>query len=899
MTNQYHSSCGKTPEVSMAAKRQTFGKVVGRVLVNVILLACGLFSSQCEAELYPSQSSTKGAGVYVRFKLVEPLETRYHIRLGGFIHKPNWYLPRAVLPSGSDKDKTLRLRSGESTEWFDLKAHCGKLLHSRLNRAGGVAEFPNVTVQLVSEPKVDRVRLLIQLATAADDRAIVRSFDETFNGELTSFLVSPSLRKDAEALETAAQMTARRLRWAREATGGKRISPTHHIVQTSFWGPQRPELNVQEAKVLWLLGFNVVGNQRAEVRAAFEKDLRVPGHTHSVQFGPAATRAKIDELFRQHAAKLKTPLGAGVPYGLADEIAARPPIGENDQALSHFHRWLASRRINPKELDVAKLDDVIPLETPPAFKAAAQVNASAARRIFYYTSRFRQEAATQRIRWHTESFHKHFPQGPITTTLVADHPYFGGTGLGMGFHTPNSTWGNWPLAVDWFDLTRRRAVDMIGIEDWMGLQFMYGPNSTWEGFQLMGFQAAMMRSGGRGETPIISWITPSDETNLRLKSFSSLAQGAKHFFYWTYGPTATSTENYWSDLRGSYDGIFRVTRQLAAAEHLIHPGKLRKTRVALLYSISSDLWQPYDYRHMLERRGTYLSLIHDQYGVDMLTEQDIEAGRLGDYKILYATDPCITAKATGVIRQWVKNGGSLYGSCNAGSRNEFNEPVTGLSSVFGIEAGAEATAQPGRYRFRGQLNRIPHLDRISFADDAQIAKAGFGVIGVKVGIKVDGGDVIGSFNDDSPAAVAHRFGKGRAIAVAATPGISYIKDAKFVAEKLAERWPAEQRAFINQLAVQSGVAPALQLSSPVVEAGVYDAPGGIAVVLANFTYTPIDELEVVLPVRGPIRSVTTASSKKPLAFETEAAPGPLAADGYPNRIRFKLNLGLDEIVLVQ
>jgi hypothetical protein len=31
----------------------------------------------------------------------------------------------------------------------------------------------------------------------------------------------------------------------------------------------------------------------------------------------------------------------------------------------------------------------------------------------------------------------------------------------------------------------------------------------------------------------------------------------------------------------------------------------RKTRVALLYSISSDLWQPWGYIHMLERRATY------------------------------------------------------------------------------------------------------------------------------------------------------------------------------------------------------------------------------------------------------------------------------------------------------
>ena len=119
---------------------------------------------------------------------------------------------------------------------------------------------------------------------------------------------------------------------------------------------------------------------------------------------------------------------------------------------------------------------------------------------------------------------------------------------------------------------------MIGIEDWMGLQCMYGPRYTWEGFQLMGFQAAIFRSASRAGQPIIAWITPSDETNLVLKTSSALAQGAKHFYYWTYGPTATSTENYWSDLRGAYDGIVRMTRQLASAEHIIVPGSYASLR---------------------------------------------------------------------------------------------------------------------------------------------------------------------------------------------------------------------------------------------------------------------------------------------------------------------------------
>jgi hypothetical protein len=292
-------------------------------------------------------------------------------------------------------------------------------------------------------------------------------------------------------------------------------------------------------------------------------------------------------------------------------------------------------------------------------------------------------------------------------------------------------------------------VDLAGIEDWMGLQYMYGPNTTWEGFQLMGFQAAIFRSGSRGQLPIIAWITPSDETNLRLKSSSALCQGAKHFFYWTYGPTCTSTENYWSDLRGAYDGVARVTRQLAAAENVIAPGQTRRTRVAVLYSISSDLWQPFGYVHMLERRGTYLALVHEQYLVDLLTEEDIIAGRLNQYDVLYATDPCIHTGAVGRIGEWVRRGGHLYGTTAAASRDEFNEPAAGLSEVFGIAADAPVQVQPGRYHIRGALNTMEYLDTVNLAttatdaaqsaadatdDPANAAGPGvesFGAIGVK------------------------------------------------------------------------------------------------------------------------------------------------------------------------
>ncbi len=850
-------------------------------------------------------------GVFVRFALRSPAEpqTAYFVRLGGFIHREPWYLPAAVIPDGADRDPSRRLTPGQASPWFDLRAHAGGRLHGRLHRSGGVAELPNVTANFVCQPPAERIEVVIELATAPDEAHLVKRWQESFSGTLTSFLISPTLRADVDDLESAAEMTQRRLGWAREATGGVRASPQRLLIQTSFWSPQRAELNLREAEVLRLLGFNVVGNQTPEVRqlAAF----RAPGHTHDVAFGPAATRAKIDELMQAHAARLREPPDAGAPFNFSDEVVARPPIGADQAARNHFHQWLAEQRISASELGVSRLEDVEPIETPADLKQAEQGNAAAARRVFYYTSRFRQRAATQRIAWHTESFHRHFDgltrtaadDGPFakppTSTLVADHPYFSGSGLGMGM-TPNPTWGGHPLACDWFDLARSRAVDLIGIEDWMGLQYMYGPSTTWEGFQLMGFQAAIFRSASRGELPIIAWITPSDETNLRLKTASALCQGAKHFFYWTYGPTATSTENYWSDLRGAYDGVAHVTRQLAAAEHILADGQPRRTRVALLYSIASDLWQPWGYVHMLERRGLYLALVHDQYLVDLLSEEDVDAGRLADYDVLYTADPCIKQSAADEIARWVERGGHLFGSAAAGSRNEFNEPTDTLAAVFGIAPDVATTVQPGRYHIRGAMNGVAYVDRISLASDAATT---LGVVGLKAAVTPAAGTVIGAFSDASAAVVQHDGGRGRATYAAACPGIAYIKEARFVPDALREKWPADLRRLINRTAVQQGATRLVELSHGVVEAGLYDAPLGTALVLANFTYEPISALTIRLSVPRSVKQVRSLECG-PLRFTVDepsdaaAATRPASA-GPRQTIRCELPLKLTDILLFE
>ena len=828
-------------------------------------------------------------GVFVRFRLQQPEGAKFYVKLGGFIHQPNWHLPTAEIPTGADKNGFARIGAGQFTEWFDLKVYAGTNLHGRLNRAGGLAEFPNLTARFVVEPESPRREVEIELATAPEETKVVKRWRERFEGDTTSFLVSPTLAADAAQLESAGEMTERRLRWAREATSGKRHAPSQLMLETSLWSPQRPELNLKEAEVLSLLGFNVVGNMTREVRAQFP-EFRAPNASHDVLLGPESDREAVRASWDKLAPPLKGVLQPGAPFIFKDEICARPPIGANDMALRHFREWLKTQSVTPSALGVASFEQVIPIETPDVLRERAS---GVARRIFYYTCRFRQHAVTERLIWNSEELHRRFGSEQVSSTLVADHPYFSGTGLGMGMDQQNNAWQGWPLAADWFDIGRRRAVDMIGIEDWMGLQFMYGPDFTWEGFQLMGFQAALFRSASRGEMPIMAWITPSDERNLRLKAASALCQGAKHFFYWTYGPTATSTENYWSDQPGSYPGMAHLSRLLEFGENIIGPGKPRATRVALLYSISSDYWQPFGYAHMLERRGLYLALVHDQYLVDLLTEEDVAAGRLANYRVLYTADPCIRADAARLIGRWVKAGGTLVATCAAGSRNEFGEQAAELAKVFGIAPEPAADCQPGDYRTRGLLNQIKPRDRV------KLAGAEFGVIGVKAAMHLRGASVKGTFvSDGAPALLEHRFGKGRALYFAATPGISYIKEAKFVAKALAEKWPAEYRRALTQFAAEAGAAPLVTLSQAVIEAGLYDAPTGTALILANFTYKPIASLEVQLPTRAAVTSVKSLAQGA-IAFKTEPAPSPWKEEGYQHLLRFALPLGEDDIVILE
>jgi hypothetical protein len=261
--------------------------------------------------------------------------------------------------------------------------------------------------------------------------------------------------------------------------------------------------------------------------------------------------------------------------------------------------------------------------------------------------------------------------------------------------------------------------------------------------------------------------------------------------------------------------------------------------------------------------------------------------------VLYCVDPCLSAKSCRVVGDWVKGGGWIYGAAAAGSRNEFNESHPGLAEVFGIKPDISTTRQRGRFDLRGGLNALPWMDEVS-----QPGAAAFGALGLKIAVAPGAARVAGTFKDGSPAVLEHQHGKGRALYAATCPALSYAKDANFVPAALREKWPAAQREFINAHVRKNGAARLVELSHPVVEAGIFESDAGAALVLANFQYDPIARLEVRLPLRRAPGKIVSME-KGPLEFRQEAADARRVAAGFPTMAVFSLPLGWNDIVVAE
>ncbi|GAB4244898.1 MAG: beta-galactosidase [Acidobacteriota bacterium] len=342
------------------------------------------------------------------------------------------------------------------------------------------------------------------------------------------------------------------------------------------------------------------------------------------------------------------------------------------------------------------------------------------------------------------------------------------------------------------------------------------------GFYVGELQAGM---GIRG-TVVGEPVTAQDQ---RLWMLTMLSRGAKGINIYAYYPMSSGYEagGYGLvQLDGTLTERARQTGALARwiANHgeLWLSGEVPQADVAVVYNPLSYLVGGEQH---LSRAGAVRESLQGIYRafwvrnipVDFVHLQEVEAGNLGAYRIVFLPYPLmLTERAAGALREYVAGGGTLVAEARCGWNDErgFAQeiiPGFGLREVFG--------AREGRLWMRDEV-----VLRVEFPGGPSWTLGGTGI--AEELLPEPGAEVVGRLGDGTPALIRNRYGGGWAYAVGTFPAMAAG----------AEKRP-ENEAFFAYLAAQAGARPTLgrpwPLLDPPVELRVLDTRGGRVLFLFN------------------------------------------------------------------
>jgi hypothetical protein len=523
---------------------------------------------------------------------------------------------------------------------------------------------------------------------------------------------------------------------------------------------------------------------------------------------------------------------------LGDEIGLEAPQAKDNAA---FHEWLKGRQLKPS--------DIVPSAAgwEQVSFSISEETAKTNPRLYYYSQLYRYRHGVASLKRRTDILRRHLPHAGIGANFSphAGTPYLGET-------------------HQWISLFR---------ED--GMTMPWGEDYIWQvpvGTQQMNFlQLDMFRAGIRGKpgAKIHFYVMPhwpgNTPASWRRQFYGALAHGVKVLNLFEFRPVqAAYTENY-VNLPEMYQEVRRAVHELGGFEDIIQHGQVRPAPAALWFSEAADVW--HDSRPPLAAgtRTLYIALRHQQLPLDCVVEGD----ELKDYRVLFLTDQHVSQAASRSIAQWVAAGGQLFATAGAGMLDEFNQPNAVLRELLGADQQAleHDFGEPIRLE-KQDLPFARPMDTVTFKPTG--SPATMPVFGVRSRIAAKTADVLGTFQDNSPAITARTVGQGRAVCCAFLPGLTYFKPAiplrpadratsdDSMAHFIPTQFDPNVSALLRSVAT---IEPSVTCSVPLVETTVIEATQGIVIPLINWSGRPLNELTVSVHIPVPTQSVTLASGK--------------------------------------
>lgn len=754
------------------------------------------------------------------------------------IHRDPWHPKRELQFPG--------LTPGKPSEWRDTG--------SLLDYQNGVA---TVVVRLSSEgtPLSLPARVRVELARQGDKPLAAV---EVFDGKGMLGLEMPERgmpdEQLAERLRSIRDIATAHVAFAAPWAVAEEDRPRHFIAATRptvFFGYSDRSIARDEVRAVQNMGFNTMVNLPIDLA----DEMNVPylagadysppgiGSLHPDPNAAAAHyRKKVEQLVPGAGARHRLRAFAMSDEPSMDFPGTTTDLARDKDAVALFHDYLRQRHVEPTALGGASWEDITPVGPPEAGAGVER------RRLWYHSARFAAHDQSRRFAVAAEALRREM--GDQTLGFVN----WNNPGI---FFSDVSKWHRGAPVTgshDWFEFSRLRGATCLwlgpGLDesgDWYRSTFR-----TWS-MMLSLLRSAAAEGVGRFGAYVHHQFIPDErgyEASLSILAVAGHGGAGYNSYIW--GPSYAFTEYMWSEKSGHYRYVADANRLIGRSEYLMVPGRPPEAQVAILWPVASQLHElnrggywTYNRDFLVEAQHVFLALNHRHIPVDFVDETMIRRGLPKRYRVLYITGPNLETTTMPALEGWVRRGGILWSGARALTHDEANEPTSAMNALLGIATRTVDRDPSDDFSPRRGLRQLRPMGRVTMA--AEGAKGllwdNYGARGL---LKVAGAEVLGKFDDDTPAVLRRVVGSGEAWHVAGMPGLAYGKGAREREGRPTTDYPAAIGDLIAAPALRAGVARPAHADRPGVETAVLRSDQGVAVSLLNWEAQPIKMLEVVV-----------------------------------------------------
>ncbi|HZQ07361.1 MAG TPA: beta-galactosidase [Anaerolineae bacterium] len=274
----------------------------------------------------------------------------------------------------------------------------------------------------------------------------------------------------------------------------------------------------------------------------------------------------------------------------------------------------------------------------------------------------------------------------------------------------------------------------------------------------------------------------------RAFTLQPLAHGAKGLCFYAWHPMSSGYESAgfgMANLDGSPSDRARAAGELARAisKHMEAFANAKPTpaQVAVCWNVYANImWvcmrQPWHYVPSRSYIGAYKAMYEEHLPTDFVHVDEIASGKLERYRVLYLPFAfAITQAAAKQIANFVQHGGVVLAEARTAWNDETGYvgtavPGFGLESVFGCrERGATSVDEntPVPIRITREHPALPLLRIGDLLQGARFREV--------LEPLVEDTQVVGEFEDGSPAIVAYRYGEGWAVFIGTMLSLGYYR----------------------------------------------------------------------------------------------------------------------------